>query len=344
MLGIRKKLLLGFGGLLLSIAIIGTLTMMQIAYLSQAIEVMLRENYRSIVACQEMKESLERMDSGVLFSFADEKTEGQNYIEENTHRFRAALKIELGNITLPGEQAKADGIRDLFEQYSESLLLVTSPDRSLEERKQAYFEKVLPVFQEIKGLTQHILEKNQANIHAINDRVRLMAASARRRIFYAILICTVIGALFIFFIQQWILKPINKLMASTDEIRKGNLDLVLDTHSRNEIGRLSESFNEMVSALRQTRKQNQLDFLRTKNATEEVFKALPAAIAILDLNGIVQMGTETAQRHFGMKPGVSIQELSMDWLPGLVDQAVNAGILVEGNGENRRVQQFVEGR
>lgn len=73
MIGIRQKLILGFGGLLAIVAVIGVLTMSQINDLGQAIDVILRENYRSVVACQDMKESLERINSGVLFVLAGQE-------------------------------------------------------------------------------------------------------------------------------------------------------------------------------------------------------------------------------------------------------------------------------
>lgn len=343
MLGIRQKLMLGFGGLLVTIAVIGVLTMTQIGHLGQEIDVILRENYRSVIACQEMKEALERMDSGVLFSFAGNTAEGRRYIDENTRRFRAALGIERGNITLPGEQDKANRIRDLFEEYSTSLPLVTTSESPVANRQQAYFGKVLPVFQEIKGLAQDILEMNQANMSAANDNARHVAAAARQQMLSAILICALIAILFIFFIQRWILRPLGKLIESTDEIRRGHLDLVLDTHPRDEIGRLSESFNEMASALRHTRKQDQLDLTRTKQATEQVFKALPAAIAIVKRDGVVEFATETAARHFGMKPGISIESLNMGWLRRIVARAIDEGRLIEGEKEDRWIQQFIEG-
>ena len=69
MFSIRQKLMLGFGGLLVIVAGIGVMTILQIRQLGEAIDVILRENYRSVVACQEMKESLERVDSGIVFTF-----------------------------------------------------------------------------------------------------------------------------------------------------------------------------------------------------------------------------------------------------------------------------------
>ena len=70
MFSIRQKLMLGFSGLLVIVAVIGVMTIVQIRHLGDAIDVILRENYRSVVACQEMKEGLERVDSGIVFTFA----------------------------------------------------------------------------------------------------------------------------------------------------------------------------------------------------------------------------------------------------------------------------------
>jgi hypothetical protein len=137
MIGIRQKLMLGFGGLLAVIAIVGGLTMVQIDELGEAIGMILKENYRSVVACQDMKESLERMDSGMLFTLAGNELEGKRLIEENTAKFRDALHVELGNITLPGEREKAENIKVLFERYANTIPLVTQVTRTRPGRASA---------------------------------------------------------------------------------------------------------------------------------------------------------------------------------------------------------------
>ena len=112
MIGLRQKLSLGFGGLLLIILIIGGQSIVQFEELGQSIDVILRENYRSVVACQEMKEALERMDSGILFVLLGYDEEGKGLIRANEERFEKALKVELGNITLPGEGEKAAALKE----------------------------------------------------------------------------------------------------------------------------------------------------------------------------------------------------------------------------------------
>jgi signal transduction histidine kinase len=100
----------------------------------------------------------------------------------------------------------------------------------------------------------------------------------------------------------------------------------------------------MAAALRQVRKEDRINLMRTKRATEEVFKALPTAIAVLDLDGKVEVSTETADRHFGLKPGVLAGELGYDWLLPLTRKALDEDNIVERDPKNGYVQQFVDNR
>lgn len=344
MIGIRQKLMLGFGGLLTVIAIVGALTMIQLDKLGKAIDVILKQNYRSVVACQDMKESLERIDSGVLYTLSGKAAEGNRLINEYTSNFREALGVELGNITLPGELEKARQIKTLFEEYLEVIPLVTSAEPSLQERQTAYFSKMQPLFQKVKSLAQDILDMNQTNMSEANDAARTKADTARRFMLAAITAAAFLALLFSYLARKWILHPINRLIESANEIRSGNLDLVLEGGSRDEIGRLSQSFNEMAAALRQVRKEDRINLMRTKRATEEVFKALPTAIAVLDLDGRVEVSTETADRHFGLKPSVLAGELGYEWLLPLTRKALDEDTIVERDPKNGYIQQFVDNR
>jgi len=104
---LRQKLALGFGGLLLIIASVGIHSVLQFRELGRAVDVVLRENYESILACQEMKETLDRMDSGAVFIVLGHGEEGKDLLAANEPRFEKALERELRNITMPGEGEKA---------------------------------------------------------------------------------------------------------------------------------------------------------------------------------------------------------------------------------------------
>jgi two-component system, NtrC family, sensor histidine kinase KinB len=344
MIGIREKLMLGFGGLLAVIAVIGVIIMAHINGLGQAIDVILKENYRSVAACQDMKESLERLDSGLLLTFAGNETEGNRLIQEYIPRFRTALDVELSNITLPGERERAERIKILFKNYTRSMAHAIKITGSSEARRAAYFSILQPLFREIKEVVQEILLMNQTNMNEANNAARRLADATHRRMLMAIVVSAFLALLFSYLSHRWILYPINRLIESTNEIRRGNLDLVLEAGARDEIGRLSESFNEMATALRQVHKEDRINLMRTRRATQEVFKALPATIAVLDIEGRVEVATETADRHFGLKPGTLVGELGYEWLPSLIRKAMDEDRIVEHDSGTGYVQQFIDNR
>jgi signal transduction histidine kinase len=222
--------------------------------------------------------------------------------------------------------------------------LVTQITRSPEEKRAEYFLKVQPIFQEIKDVAQDILLMNQTNMNEANNAARRLADIAHRRMVTAIMVSVFLAFLFSYLTHRWILHPINRLTESVNEIRMGNLDLVLEAGSRDEIGRLSESFNEMAAALRQVRNEDRVNLLRTRRATEEIFKTLPEAIAIIDLDGKVEVSTETADRHFGLKPGVLASAPGLDWLLPLTRKALDENRIVDYDPKNGYIQQFVDNR
>ncbi len=342
MISIRQKLLLGFGGLLLIVAAMGFVTIRQIDSLGGAIDVILRQNYRSVLACQEMSESLDHIDSGVLFTFTGHYDQGMANIRQHNEEFLHALQLELGNITLPGEHQKAIQIKALFTEYTRVISRVTDPTVSLSERQNRYFSDLLPLVQRMKLLAGEVLEMNQSNMQRANNTAWKMAASAHNNVLVAIIASAFIALLFSYRSHQWILMPIKKLIASAEEIRKGNLDLVLDTTSNDEIGQLSRSFNEMAATLRKIRKSDKEALVLTRKATQEVFKVLPSPIAVLDSDGKVEVSTESAEHYFGLKPGVNVSDLGREWLLQLWQKALRQGSLAESAEGNGFIQHFAE--
>jgi signal transduction histidine kinase len=251
--------------------------------------------------------------------------------------------MEMGNITLPGEGEKSHRLRDLYHEYAQIIPVITDSSRPLEMRRADYFSKLLPLFGQIKGLAQEIREMNQANMSEANDAARSQANSAQRRMTIAILSAQR-SHFFSILTQRWILDPIRRLTESANEIRGGNLELVLETDSRDEIGQLSEAYNAMAEGLRHIRRSERRDLMRTRKATSEVFKALPAAIAVLDLEERVEVSTEPAEKFFGLKPGVRVRDLGYEWLTGMVRRAHDEGRVVENTGRDSSIQVFRDNR
>ncbi len=343
MFGLRQKILLLFGALLIILAGLGAQSLLHISRLGGMIDIILRENYQSVLASQQMKEAAERIDSGLLFVLLGETGQGSALIARNARAFETALDRELGNVTLPGEGPKALALRDLYARYKASLPLVTDAARSTAERRSAYFTVLYPVFDANKKTADEILRMNQLNMVEANDRARRRAALAKRQMIILLGIEALVTLLFVPIAGRWILKPIQTLTRSADEIRRGNLDLVVESKSHDEIGRLSESFNAMAASLRELRRTGQARLARIQRATQEAFNSLPEAEAVIDLEGAVEVSTESARSIFGLRPGASVFSLPDAFIADLFRLAVKGSRFVSLPGEQPYIQRFAGG-
>jgi two-component system, NtrC family, sensor histidine kinase KinB len=342
-IGIREKLLLGLSGMLVIVTVISLMTIRQIDELGESLAIVLKQNYLSVVACQDMKDALERIDSGVLNTFIGNRENGERMVNEHKARFSDALNRELHNITIPGEKEKAERVRSLSAEYFGILSMIMDSSKPEPIRRSLYYEKLVPMFNELKAVSHEIFELNESNMISEKNAARNLSISARWRVlsisFASVLLAILLG----YQIHRWVLNPLRNLIESTEEIRRGNLEVVLQTAAHDEVGQLSRSFNAMLIALRQNRNSDTANLLRSRKLTEDVFRALPMPVAVLDPQGEVRISTETAGRFFGLKPGVSVRDLPFSWMSGLFDKSAmtQRAASLESKGY---VQQFVGNR
>jgi HD-GYP domain-containing protein (c-di-GMP phosphodiesterase class II) len=75
-------------------------------------------------------------------------------------------------------------------------------------------------------------------------------AKTRRHVVRTMVFGLMIGMAGTFALARFFVKPVDLLVAATHEAAKGNLDIQVPVHRRDEIGVLAESFNTMIADLR----------------------------------------------------------------------------------------------
>jgi len=335
MSGLQKKLSLGFGGLLLIILAIGIQSILHLTKLGESIDVILRENYRSVVACQEMKDSLEEIDSGLLFILIGDADRGKELINRNINTFERALQAEENNVTLQGEADRVMFIKKSFKEYKTILKETGS--------REAYFTRLYPLFQKIKYAADEVLRMNQENMNEANDRARNIAANTRKQMYALLLAGAILAVVCFLLVSKWILLPINRLITSADEIGRGNLDLVVQRRSRDEIGHLSEAFNAMAANLREFRRSDQAKLFRIQQATQQAFDSLPDSVAVVDSEGRVEIATALAREAFGITPNTMVHNLQFPLIIDICQRAMKIGRTAMPENGKTVIQQFVKG-
>jgi two-component system, NtrC family, sensor histidine kinase KinB len=341
MLSLRQKLLVGFSGLLLIITLIGAKNIIQITDLGGAIDSILKENYRSVIACQDMKEALERMDDGALSILLGSRKVGIVTINEKTLDFERALDIELNNITMKGEGDVAHDLQGLYSRYKSAILSMEDSSLTPDRLRKIYFTDLKPLFAEINTTADKILTMNQKNMYAERQRAGRKAATARHEMYAILLIGAAVAVIYVFLIGKWILRPIKRLKASVDEIRQGNLDLVVASDTHDEIGQLSDAFNEMTASLRELRRNDEAKLVRIQQSTQQTFNSLPNAVALVDLDGKVEIATETAGNIFGLRHNVLIRNMHTQWMNDLFKEALAGNHMPSQTKTAPVIQHFV---
>lgn len=331
MFGLRQKLLFSFGGLLIILFTISYQSMTLLAELSLSIDVILKENYRSVIAVQEMKESLERLDSGALFLIVGNTKEGYELVNTYMPYFLEAMKKASDNTTLPREKELTQQIAELFTEFQTQISRLSSAEMTLATQQEIYFQALFPRFMAIKNAADEILQINQQNMVIANQVARDKAARARQQMYWLLTASLVLTFVFLFFIGRTILQPLRRLTLFARQVGAGKLDLTVQVPYKDELGNLADAFNLMVERLRELRRTEQAKLLRTQQTTQLAIDSLPDAIVMFSHDGKVELVNRSAVEIFGLRPQMRMQTCPQPWLPALIDSCA-AGKPVRAQG------------
>jgi two-component system, NtrC family, sensor histidine kinase KinB len=289
----KRRILLWFCPILILFLGVGLYAVWLFNRLGPSIDVILKENYQSVLAGQQMKESAERMDSGLSFALAGEERRGRDLFNENDPIFQENLRKELHNITVPGEGELANKIREAEGRYQ--TLAQTFWDTSeAEARRKMYFSELLPLFTEIKNNAQEVIRINQENMVQADHHARALSADSTRAMVILLVFGIALALSLGYGLQRTILRPIQTLTAVSKELGEGKLDQVVPVESHDELGQLADAFNKLAARLRVYRQTTTDQLSQARHMTEITFSAFPDSILALSMDGKINFANPAA--------------------------------------------------
>ena len=329
----KRRIFFGIAPILLLVAAIGVYAIVLFRSLGSKIDLLLKENYRSVVAGQQMKESLERMDSAAFFTLVGEYARGRQLYQQNEPVFAENLRIEEHNVTLPGEQALANSLHSLFANYSSEIAKFWNL-ADLEQKRRVYFETLLPIATRIKDTAQEVIRINEENMLAENQEARTLSSKSIRLMILGGLVGIGASLFFAFWLQRSLVRPLQRLTGVAKELGDGKLDQLVPASTRDELGQLAEAFNKLAGKLRNYRQVTTDQILQARQLTEIAFSAFPDAVFACSADGKINFlnpsavkllaGTETR----GRLPDavIPLMERALkgesDYLPTSFDKAI----------------------
>src|SRR5262249_20617592 len=117
LMNLRTKLLVGYMVFVAALVGLGVWSAYRLHDMGGVSRRIISNNYDSVVAAQEMKESLERQDSAAVFALLGARERAQQQLDEHRARFDANFQKAAGNITEISEPEAVEAIRRDREEY-----------------------------------------------------------------------------------------------------------------------------------------------------------------------------------------------------------------------------------
>jgi PAS domain S-box-containing protein len=278
---IGTKLLLGFIPLAILTAMVAEVLYVNSQRISE-------DSHRVREAYQNYSNILDMRRHEKNFSFYREKFYLQR-IQEASSRAAGSLS-QLGALGDESESPfKFTQAQAVLRDYQRVIgLLLSSEDRAETDQKIADLEAL-----------GHQLEKMAEQAIGLSWLpIQVATQKAQTYAWFFAVQAGLIGVVLAFYFSQLLVKPIRQLLQGTQKVAKGDFSQGVSLKSRDEIGALAESFNQMVASLEQGRTQLQQsaqELRKTKDTLENIVQSSVDAIVATDPKGRITFANRSMQ-------------------------------------------------
>jgi signal transduction histidine kinase len=280
---LRSKLLLAQAPLAVVLVLLGVLSTRVISFLGHNAELILRDNYRSVLAAERMKEAAQVLDHDALLLSAGRAPPAHDSAPRG--RLEAALRDQEGNLTEPGEAEATAEIRRRWDGYAASLDRFAAAPAAA--RQALYLETTRPAFLALVRSVDEILAINQEAMVRKSERAQREAQRTGEVVVGVTAAVLLLGALVASALTARILRPLSILSQSVRRIGEGDLDARARVVGGDEIGQLAREFNTMADRLGQYRRSSLGELLQVQQASQAAIDSLPDPVLVLDAGGAI---------------------------------------------------------
>src|ERR1041384_120642 len=306
MSSLKRKLAFSYGLMIVIIVGVSAWSIFNALHLGKAIDVILVNNYKSILAAENMKEALERIDSSAMFFVASHSFKARQQFAENVSKFEDEFRVAADNITEPGEDQIVADIDKDYRAYKKQIEQFLNNPKGLSATEQSgiYFDRLEPAFLEIKNRLDDLLHLNQQAMVAAS--VRAKSQSFRADVSTAIVAALglILALLFAWRFTTLVVGPISMLAEKAKRIGQGDFDQHIDVSSKDEIGLLATEFNRMLVRLRDLRKSDYGRLLIEQKKSDAVIDSIGEPVLVTDsLNRLIKINRAAGQLFGALRPG-----------------------------------------
>jgi two-component system, NtrC family, sensor histidine kinase KinB len=281
---LKKKILIGYGVAFALMGLVVAWAVTNLVSLGKATDAILSENYRSILAAENMVDALERQDSGMLLMFLGDTEKGIAQFRENEAVFLEWLARAKDNITIQREAELIQSIEAGYSAYRRHFSSLTDlGEAGGATLEPAYYqETVYPLFARVREACIGLRNLNEETMYAASVRA---GGVARRAIWSTTLLAAsalIVALMFSLFLAERIVRPIRHFMEASRKISSGDYAVQVTVETDDELGRLAGEFNQMAQQLGRYHEMNIEQIISEKNKGEAILSSIEDGLVVFD--------------------------------------------------------------
>jgi signal transduction histidine kinase len=254
----------------------------------------LKDNYRSVLAAQNMKETAERIDSGVMFAVAGHPEDGGKQLDANLPKFEHELLVQEGNITERGEREATDRLHQAWTAYTRVIASVRG-SLAAPDLREHYFSELLPRFLAVKDAADVILAMNQDAMIRKSDSAQRLAGEANSLLVGISVAGLVLALIASSIMTTRILRPLSVVGQTARRLGEGDLAVRAKVGGTDELAELARELNTMADHLQRYRQSSLGELLEAQLAAQATIDSLPDAVLVIALDGELRHANQSAE-------------------------------------------------
>jgi two-component system, NtrC family, sensor histidine kinase KinB len=281
---LKKKILVGYGVVFVLMGLVVVWAVTNLVSLGKASDAILRENYRSILAAENMVDALERQDSAVLLIFLGDSEKGIHQFRENESMFLQWLTRAKDNITIQGEEGLVQSIEANYGKYRRefSSLMVLRDAAKPPLQVPFYQETIFPLFAEVLESCIRLRNLNEETMYEASLKAGDVANRAIWSTVFVAASALIVALIFSLLLAERIVRPLRRFMEASRKISAGDYAVQVPVETNDELGRLAGEFNQMAAQLGQYHEMNIDQILSEKNKGEAILSSIEDGLVVFD--------------------------------------------------------------
>ncbi len=295
---LKKKIVIGYFVVFVLMGLVVAWAVTNLVALGNATDAILSENYRSIIAAENMVDALERQDSAILLFFLGDSKKGILQFRENEAVFLEWLARAKDNITIAGEANLIQSIDADYSAYREQFSDLTDLGGAdnFHLKSSYYQEEIFPLFEKVRKVCIDLRNLNEQTMYTASVRAGSVAGRAIWSTVIVAASALMVALIFSLLLVERIVRPIRRFMEASRKISSGDYAIRVPVETADELGLLAGEFNRMAEKLGHYNEINIEKIVSEKNKAEAILASIDDGLVIFD-TGLRVMGINPAARR-----------------------------------------------